>query len=365
MSNLTKKNLFAKNAILYKDMTIDMKRPKIMIIMLIINALTAMIASGFLIGIEATGMNGEAISYRLLATLLIVLIAVEAGVLFVMTPALTGSSIAGERERQTLDVLLTTRMTPMEIILGKFLSVVTMGSLLVFSTFPIMALVFIYGGINFFQLLGLVAVLIFEIGYVSCFGIFFSSATKRTAPSVILSYVTLGFLIGGTLAVFGMVYGLVEAAFFNYRNYTMSAGAAGQEVHADWMIYILLLNPGVTIFDCIGSFLGAEIDDVTFKGMRTIVDLNYINGDSFGIVFWTPISLVIQSTVVYGMLRWSAHCLNPVKNAKKREKQYDMKNMKNIGVQPDFDQMPVSAQTPKPEMTQTVTQNPDGTQGLQ
>ena len=331
MSSSKTKNLFAKNAVLFKDMSIDIKRPKIMILMLVFNLILFMIAAGFMIYIASQGMQGQAIDYRTLATMLIVLVCVEAGILFLVTPALTGHSVAGERERQTLDVLLTTRMTPFEIVMGKFLSNTIMSALLVLSSFPILALVFIYGGMNFFQLLGLLLVLIFEVAYVSVFGIFFSSSLKRTAPSIVLSYVVLGFLLFGTLTFTFLVYALVEAS----HTFSTLSSQVVNTPHIDWIFLFLYVNPGVTIFDCIGLFIGVDPGDVAFKGMRSVVDLNYITENNFLVVFWTPISMVIQAAITFVLLKLSAHNLSPVKNTKRREKAYQLSTMKNIGVQPD------------------------------
>ena len=349
------KNIFSKNAVLFKDMTIDIKRPKIMILMLIFNVILFTIVAGFLIVITTEGMRGNAIDYRTLATMLIVLICVEAGILFLVIPALTGHSVSGERERQTLDVLLTTRLTPLEIVLGKFLSATIMAALLVLSTFPLLALVFIYGGMNFLQLFGLVFVVIFEVAYVASFGIFFSSSIKRTAPSIVLSYVVLGFLHFGTLFISFLIYALVEASgsFQYYAHMQQTTNS----VHVDWIFFLLYINPGVTIFDCIGIFIGVDPGDVAFKGMQSAVDLNYITGDSFVVKFWTPISMVIQGAIAYGLLRLSAYNLSPVKNHKKREQSFQMNNMKKIGVQPDVPIQPEGAPA-QPQMNAPVPPTP-------
>ncbi len=344
MSNPSTKNIFAKNAVLFKDMSIDIKRPKILILMLIFNGLVSLVVAGFFIYIMVAGLEGEAINYRALAIMLIALIAEEAGVLFLVTPALTASSISSERERQTLEVLLTTRMTPFEIVMGKYFSALTQGILLVLSTLPFLSLVFIYGGLNFFQLLGLLLVLIYEVAFLAVFGVFFSALTKRTVVAVILSYIMLGVLLTGTFAAFGSVYGIVEALneqlhphYSSYSGTTNPLSAVIPELHADWAIFILYVNPLVTLFDCVGSFLGVEIDDVAFKGMKTIVDMNYIDGHNPLIIAWTPISIVLQGAIGFGFLRLAGACLNPVRNNKKREREYDRKNMKKVGVQPDIE----------------------------
>jgi len=337
MSKGTNKSIFTKNAVLFKDMSIDMKRPKILIFMMIFNVVMFMTAGGFFIYLEAAGLGGEAITFRALAIMLIVMISEQAALLFVVTPAFTANTVSGERERQTLDVLLTTRMTPQEIVFGKFLSVITLEVLLILSTIPFLSLVFIYGGINFFQLLGLVAVLICEVAYVASFGVFFSALTKRTVPAVILSYVILGILVGGTLSAFGIVYGIGEVIndYIQRQTILQAAQMGGNtiEFHLDWSIFLLLFNPVVTIFDCIGSFLGVEVDDTTFRGMKTIVDMNYIDGNNILIKLWTPLSLIIQAGVVMGLLRLAGLALNPVKNTKRRERAYERANMKNVGVQ--------------------------------
>ena len=74
----------------------------------------------------------------------------------ILIPGLAGGSIAGERERKTLDLLLTTHLSPWKIILGKLESSLCLIFLISFSTLPVIGLVLIYGGItlvNLFQLI--------------------------------------------------------------------------------------------------------------------------------------------------------------------------------------------------------------------
>ena len=108
MSEQTKKlKKNKRNAVLYKEMTMDMKRPKILIIALLINLFLAPIGICFFIGIVIAAMNGLC-SYRVLAWYLISMVYVEATMLLFITPAITAGSVSLEKERQTLDVLLTT-----------------------------------------------------------------------------------------------------------------------------------------------------------------------------------------------------------------------------------------------------------------
>ena len=68
--------------------------------------------------------------------------------LMFIVPAVTASSISGERERQTLDLMLTTRMSAGQIVGGKLLSALSTLLLLILSSFPAVAMVFVYGGIT-------------------------------------------------------------------------------------------------------------------------------------------------------------------------------------------------------------------------
>lgn len=67
--------------------------------------------------------------------------------LFIM-PALTASSISGERERQTLELMLTTTMEPRDMVLGKLASSLVTMLVLAVSALPVQALVFVYGALR-------------------------------------------------------------------------------------------------------------------------------------------------------------------------------------------------------------------------
>ena len=57
--------------------------------------------------------------------LYVVLAVVQMGLVLLTAPAVAAGSISGERERQTLDLLLVTKMSPLSIVLGKLASSLT------------------------------------------------------------------------------------------------------------------------------------------------------------------------------------------------------------------------------------------------
>ncbi|MBO4346677.1 MAG: ABC transporter permease [Lachnospiraceae bacterium] len=323
MSNTkTKKN--KRNAVLFKEMTMDMKRAKIMVIMLVINFVLAPIAVGFFIGIGTAGMQG-ALSYRVLAWYLIAMVYVEATILLFITPAITAGSVSLEKERQTLDVLLTTRMTPWEIIKGKYFSNLLFLSLMVLSTFPLLAIVFIYGGISFFHLIYIGLTLFVFIAFISCFGVFFSTATKNTVLSVILTYIFMLFYIVVTMAI-PFILMLIVALLNEYIYYDNEIFAFITDRHfiyGDPLFLSGTLSPVYMIFDAVGNSIGYEIDGTGIQGMISFCEtdmLPHFSEKNLLMKAWTPISMIEMLLITFGVLRLSAVILNPVKGKKRKKK---------------------------------------------
>lgn len=119
-------------------------------------------------------------------------------------PALAAGAISGERERQTFDVLLVSRVTAFGIVWGKLIASLAYLLLIIFTALPIFAAVFLFGGIDFEQFLLTHVVTIstaLEIGAVS---IFFSALFRRSLPSTVTSYAAAFALVVGT-AVAGLL----------------------------------------------------------------------------------------------------------------------------------------------------------------
>lgn len=147
-------------------------------------------------------------SYIALAVMQFVLISFIA-------PALTTGAISGEREKQTLDLLLCTRMTPLSIVAGKLFASISQIILLIIASLPIFSIVFLFGGISVKELLQLFGFFIIIALTFGSIGIFFSSYFKRTTAANVLSYGTIVFLYFGT--IFFTVLYLVATQNDNYQ----------------------------------------------------------------------------------------------------------------------------------------------------
>jgi ABC-type transport system involved in multi-copper enzyme maturation permease subunit len=150
----------------------------------------------------AMGGGTAFISAQLGRTIFIGLLLLETLLVLVLAPAFTTSTISGEREKQTLDMLLTTPISSLAIVLGKLLSALTWTFLLIVASIPLTALVFVFGGAGPEDVIrGYLVLLSTAIG-VGAIGLFFSAMVRRTQSATVLTYITLLALTLGTGFVF-------------------------------------------------------------------------------------------------------------------------------------------------------------------
>ena len=97
--------------------------------------------------IHETEYTGE-IPYQSFIKLYRMIAIFEFTLILLIVPALTSGAISGERERQTLDLLLSTKMNCWDIVLGKLGASFSTVLIVILSGFPVLSLIFIYGGIN-------------------------------------------------------------------------------------------------------------------------------------------------------------------------------------------------------------------------
>ena len=118
-------------------------------------------------------------------------------VIFIV-PGLTGPAIAGERDRQTLELLLSTQVSALWIVLGKLLASLSYVLLLMVASLPLFSLVFLFGGVSPGQV-----ALAFVISLVSALtlgamGVFLSVLIRRGPTATVIAYAVTFMLLIGT-----------------------------------------------------------------------------------------------------------------------------------------------------------------------
>lgn len=126
--------------------------------------------------------------YSYLIYLFPVLAVAQVCIVALIVPIITASSISGEKERQTFDIMLTTCMSPLSIVLGKVISAVIRILFFVAAGMPVMALAFVVGGLAWSSLVYFVLTIILLSVLSGSIGIFCSSFCRRSISAVVLSF---------------------------------------------------------------------------------------------------------------------------------------------------------------------------------
>jgi ABC-type transport system involved in multi-copper enzyme maturation permease subunit len=120
----------------------------------------------------------------------------------ILAPASTAGAISLEREKQTLDLLTTTPISSLAIVLGKLASALSWILLLLLASIPIVALVFTFGGVAPDDLVRAYVILLATAVCYGAIGLFVSALVKRTQAATVINLVIVIFLTAGTAFLF-------------------------------------------------------------------------------------------------------------------------------------------------------------------
>ena len=143
---------------------------------------------------NASALIGQSI-FSVLSVFQVVLVSMIA-------PAFTAGQVSLEREKQTLDLLITTPLRPGAIIIGKLVTALAFVILMIVAAIPICAIVLMYGGASVDDIVRQqVLLLAVAIGF-GAIGIFASALMRRTQAATVLAYGAVLALTLGTAMVF-------------------------------------------------------------------------------------------------------------------------------------------------------------------
>ena len=123
-------------------------------------------------------------------------------VTLILAPASTAGAISLEREKQTLDLLATTPISSLAIVLGKLVSALSWILLLLLASIPVVALVFTFGGITPDDVVRAYVILLGTAFAFGAIGLFVSALVKRTQAATVINLVAVIFLTAGTAFIF-------------------------------------------------------------------------------------------------------------------------------------------------------------------
>jgi len=142
---------------------------------------------------NASAIVGQAI-FAMLSVFQLMLVAF-------LAPAFTTGAISLEREKATLDLLITTPLRPGAIVVGKLLSALAFVVLMIVAGIPVSALVLMYGGAAVQDIVRAQIVLFAAAIGFGVIGLFCSALIKRTQSATVVAYSTVLVLTVGTFFV--------------------------------------------------------------------------------------------------------------------------------------------------------------------
>lgn len=157
---------------------------------------------------------------------------VQLSLFLFMTPGLTAGAISTEREKQTLNILLTTSQTSWQIIFGKLTSSISYLLLLLLAGMPISSVVFLFGGISPSDFVLTYAYMIVILIALASIGILMSTLIRKTIVAMITTYGIMLFLT-------------VMTAFFVFVTISYQVGTDGLSIgeQKPFAYFFMAINP--------------------------------------------------------------------------------------------------------------------------
>ncbi len=350
----TKKKM---NPILRKELRLGSRSIKIPLALMFYNIVLALIAVVMIFSVNAVGgisgafsSNGDAIDFSGFLYIFQVIGWTQLGITLLIVPILSAGSISGEREKQTLEIMLTTPEKPFSIIWGKLLASLSNFIMFIVTSIPIMAISFVLGGLNWFALLGFIAMILVVAILVGSIGVFCSSAFKKTIASIVMTFlIEFGVLFlpliicGGVLGVEAIAYAAVTDQMMNPPDPNFGPTP-----------FIMILTPLTGFFDYM----------MRVMNLTSIAEI-LREADMFGVITpilsyaWIPVNVIISGLLSFFFLRMAARKLNPIKKRKKKvPKQMEAQKLQGMPVapqpqryQPQMMQGQPQVAQPQPQMT--------------
>lgn len=121
-----------------------------------------------------------------------------------VTPALSGNAVNGDRENGTLATTQVTLVSTSQLVLGKLLAAWITALAFLVAALPFLLFALILGGAVPVTAIVSVLVLALELGVVAAIGVGLSGLLRRPLFSVVVTYLVVALLSVGTLIAFGL-----------------------------------------------------------------------------------------------------------------------------------------------------------------
>ena len=137
-------------------------------------------------------------------------VGMQALMVLLILPAIASGALSQEREQRTLESLLLTPLTPLQIVWGKAVGVLSLAGLLLLSTLPLTSLCFLLGGVSPGELVAAYSILMGLAVFTTSIGLYCSAKWTNTVKATLCCYALLPFFLAFMLLFSGV--GIVMSA---------------------------------------------------------------------------------------------------------------------------------------------------------
>lgn len=220
-----------------------------------------------------------------------VLAITQLGIISISIPVITASSVSGEREKGTLDTLLTTTTSYFSIVFGKMMSAVIRIMIFILASIPLMAISFMVGGLSWAVLIEFIFhAFVFAI-LAGSIGVYCSSKCKKTISSVLLSFGIYFLIAGASFVPMIVVYIMFANSGYNVLENALRS-----------TFILQLINPVMSFVAFF--FMRLTSEDI----IEDVFDTIFLGNTNV----WLVLSVICQLALAYFFLRRAANRINPL-----------------------------------------------------
>lgn len=272
------------NPVFMKDLKLNVRSPKFAIIIFTYTFCLGLLAVMVLYAGMGKQDGQMVFNYENCNQFVSLIYGIELAVILFVVPILTSGTISSERERQTLDYLLISKLRPFHIICGKIAYALTAAFVFIFSSFPANTIITSTGAVPTRAHFQFVSLFVVTAIFAASIGMFFSTLKKRTIPAMVLTYIALASITLGSIVI------------YNLNHYILEDMSLVSFTDSESMPWMFLLNPVATYCFIISEFN----NQVPSEWLAKTSQEN-----------WVECSIFFQLAVSVVFIWASAICLSP------------------------------------------------------
>ena len=181
-------------ALLTKELRLRLRRERFVWLIIIYLLVLGLLGFGFLqrANVFSGGYQGYLLS-QIGAQLYALLSFIQLFLIVFIAPAFTATAINGEKERQTFDLLLCSKLSAFSLLAGKLIAGLVNVLLLIAASIPLFSLVFFFGGVSPLQILITLIIFIMTAIVAGTFSLCCSTLLHRPTTSTAVAYTFCAF----------------------------------------------------------------------------------------------------------------------------------------------------------------------------